>query len=190
VGPRTGTEELYSVALGDLWSGLSRTLARLDVAAAEPQHLDETDATASLRRLQYALHLAAEHAYGLEPPPQAASAHAELADALTCARDATAEVAEAVSLWGAEGVETLLHEWRGALFRVRLARMRLAAPTPQAVVEESSGEPRDLGWPLVAFTLALIGALAFVAGATLQMWPLWVTGLVAVCGSIVAYRPR
>ena len=120
--------------------------------------------------------------------PSSASAHAELADALTCARDATADVAEAVSIWGADGVDTILHEWRGALFRVRLARMRLATPAPRAVVVEDSFE-RDLGRPLVAITLALAGALAFAAGATLQLWPLWVAGLVAVCGSVVAYRP-
>jgi hypothetical protein len=189
VGPRTGTDERYAVAMGDLWTGLARTLARLDVAAGEPELLDETGAAGSLRRLQYALHLAAEHTYGLEPPPAAASAHAELADALVCARDATAEVAEAVSIWGADGVATLLHEWRGALFRVRLARMRLATPAPPTPVVEKP-EPRDLGWPLAAFMLALVGALAFVAGATLQLWPLWVAGLVGVCGSVLAYRPR
>jgi len=189
VGPRTGTDERYAVAMGDLWTGLARTLSRLDVAAAEPELLDETGAAGSLRRLQYALHLAAEHAYGLEPPPAAASAHAELADALACARDATAEVAEAVSIWGADGVATLLHEWRGALFRVRLARMRLATPAPRAPVVEEPVQ-RDLGWPLAAFLLALVGALAFVAGATLQLWPLWVAGLVGVCGSVLAYRPR
>ncbi len=188
MGPRTGSEESYSVELGDLWSGLARTLTRLDVAAAEPGRLDGVGASASLRRLQYALHLAAEHTYGLEPPPAAASAHAELADALACARDATADVAEAVAIWGAEGVDTLLHEWRGALFRVRLARMRLATPAVPAVVAED--EPRrELGLPVVAFTLALLGALAFVVGATLQLWPLWVAGLVAVCCSVIAYRP-
>lgn len=189
MGPRTGTDERYAVAMGDLWTGLARTLSRLDVAAAEPELLDETGAAGSLRRLQYALHLAAEHAYGLEPPPAAASAHAELADALACARDATAEVAEAVSIWGADGVATLLHEWRGALFRVRLARMRLATPAPRAPAVEEPVQ-RDLGWPLAAFMLALVGALAFVAGATLQLWPLWVAGLVGVCGSVLAYRPR
>ena len=188
MGPKTGSDERYSVELGDLWSGLSRTLARLDVAAAEPERLDDIAAATSLRRLQYALHLAAEHAYGLEPPADSASAHAELADALTCARDATAEVAEAVSIWGAEGVDALLHEWRGALFRVRLARMRLATPAAVPHVEENRLE-HDVGWPLIAFTLALVGALAFVAGATLQLWPLWLTGLVAVCASVIAYRP-
>lgn len=187
MGPRTGTDEGYAVAMGDLWSDLARTLARLDGAAAEPDLLDEAGASPSLRRLQYALHLAAEHAYGLEPPPAAASAHAELADALACARDATADVAEAVSIGGADGVDGLLHEWRGALFRVRLARMRLAPPAPRAPVVDEPLE-RELAWPLIAFLLALVGALAFVAGATLQLWPLWVAGLVAVGGSVVAHR--
>jgi Flp pilus assembly protein TadB len=74
------------------------------------------------------------------------------------------------------------------LFRVRLARMRLAAPTPRAVVVEESFK-HGIGWPLAAFGLALVGALAFVGGATLQLWPIWVAGLVAVCGAVVAYRP-
>jgi hypothetical protein len=188
VGPHTGTDEGYSVALGDLWSGLARTLVRLEGAAAQPERLMEGDASQSLRRLQYALHLAAEHAYGLEPPPHAASAHAELADALRSARDATAAVVEAVSVWGADGAGALLHEWRGALFRVRLARMRLATPPLPTPIEEER-QNRDLTWPVIAFVLALAGALAFVAGATLQVWPLWVAGLVAVCGSVLAYRP-
>ncbi len=188
MGPHTGTDEGYSVALGDLWSGLARTLARLEGTAADPDRLLEDGASQSLRRLQYALHLASEHAYGLEPPPEAASAHAELADALRSARDATAGVAEAVSVWGADGAEAFLHEWRGALFRVRLARMRLA--TPQAAVPVQEDRPTgELRGPITAFVLALSGALAFVAGATLQLWPLWVAGLVAVCCSVLAYRP-
>jgi hypothetical protein len=188
VAPLTGTEERYAVAMTELWSGLARTLARLDVAAAKPQTLDEEDAAAALRRLQYALHLSAEQAYGLEPPAMEASAHAELAEALVCARDATADVAEAVSIWGADGVEPLLHEWRGALFRVRLARTRLAAPSPAPAHDRPAEDP-GIRAPLVAFALALGGALAFVAGATLALWPVWVAGIVAVCVSIVAYRP-
>jgi hypothetical protein len=43
--------------------------------------------------------------------------------------------------------------------------------------------------PLAAFLLALLGALAFVAGATLGVWPLWGAGLVSVGGSLVVYRP-
>jgi hypothetical protein len=188
VAPLTGTERSYAAAMGELWSGLARTLTRLDIAAADPSTLDRRGAGEALRRLQYALHLAAEDAYGLEPPATAASAHAELADALVCARDATAEVAEAVSIWGADGVDLLLHEWRGALFRVRLARTRLAAPAPASTAAEPDDDA-GIRAPLIAFALALGGALAFVAGATLALWPVWAAGMVAVCVSIVAYRP-
>jgi hypothetical protein len=187
VASTTRIDERYALAMGELWTGLARTMTRLDVVAGEPERLDDEDACRSLRRLQYALHLASELAYGFAPPAAARTAHAELADALRCARDATAEVAEAVSIWGAEGVEPLLHEWRGALFRVRLARLRVAPP----VVEASpAAEVRDgIARPLAAFLLALAGAVAFVAGATIGAWPVWAVGLVAVCGSCLAYRP-
>jgi hypothetical protein len=185
VPPMTGTDR-YAVQMGELWTGLSRTLSRLDVAAAEPETLDD-GAVDALRRLQYALHLACEQAYGLAPPPGAQSAHAELTAALAGARDATAEVAEACAVWGAEGVQPLLHEWRGSLFRVRLARMRLAPPVPRRTAAAEG--PGNLTRPLVAFLLALGGSVAFVGGATLSLWPLWVGGLLAVCGSVVAYRP-
>jgi hypothetical protein len=188
VAPKTGTGERYAVEMGGLWSGLSRTLARLELIAAEPGRLDEVTAADTLRRLQYALHLASEHAYGIVPPPASASAHAELADALACARDLTAEVADAVELWGAEGVQALLHEWRGALFRVRLARMRLASAPPAPAPPEWRDDER-FGPPLLAFCLSLTGALAFVAGATLSIWPVWVAGVLAVGSSILVYRP-
>ena len=185
---RTGTNQFYAEELGELWAGLLRTLTRLDVVAAEPGRLDEKGAERTLRRLQYALHVSSEHVVGLEPPPGGETAHAELEAALACARDATAEVAEAVSIFGASGVEPLLHEWRGALFRVRLARLRLATP---AARKETLGEPRGDGMtrPLVAFLLALVGALAFVAGATFGLWPVWSAGALAVCASVLAYRP-
>jgi hypothetical protein len=190
LAPTTGTDDRYAVAIGELWSGLARTLTRLDVLAGEPVRLEERDAAVALRRLQYALHLASEHAYGLLPPPGAATAHAELADALACARDATAEVAEAASLWGAEGAEPLLHDWRGALFRVRLARVRLAAAPPRPPPSlEPADEMQSVAAPVVAFLLALAGAVALVGGATLGVWPVWVLGILAVCGSVVVYRP-
>src|ERR1043165_2692780 len=131
--------------MGELWTGLTRTLSRLDRFAAEPERLDDDHVEAALRRLQYSLHLAREQTYGVEPPEGAATSHAELAEALACARDATAEVAEAVAEWGADGVQPLLHEWRGALFRVRLARLRLAGPPerrPPPEVGRAAGRGR------------------------------------------------
>jgi hypothetical protein len=169
VTPRTGTQERYAVQVGALWSWLSPTLT----------HVDEPTNVQSLRRLQYALHVAGEHAYGLEPPEGAASAHAELADALAHARDVTGELATG---------GTVLDEWRDALLRVRLARMRLATPTPSVAVESPPGD--GIAQPLSAFLLALGGALAFVAGATLGAWPLWGAGIASVCASVLAYRPQ
>ena len=184
----TVTPEQYAEEIGVLWTGLSRTLGRLDRLAAEPEQLEDPRVELALPRLQYALHLASEHAYGVEPPAGAETAHAELADALACARDATAEVAETVRDWGADGVWQLVHEWRGALFRVRLARLRLA--TPAAVAPSGEAPAPALAWrPLVAFLLALAGALAVAAGATLGEWPVWTAGLLAVCASVLAHRP-
>jgi hypothetical protein len=168
VASRVGTQEQYAVQVGALWSSLSPTLT----------HVDQPADVQSLRYLQYALHLAGEHAYGLEPPEGAASAHAELTDALASARDVTGELA-------AGG--PVLDEWRGALLRVRLARTRLATPTRPRAPELPPDD--GIAQPLIAFLLALGGALAFVAGATLGVWPLWSAGIVAVCASVVAYRP-
>ena len=166
--PTTGTQEPYAVQVGALWSSLSPNLTD----TAEPADVK------SLRRLQYALHVASEHAYGLQPPEGAATAHAELADALGCARDATGDLVAGGAMDD---------EWRGALLRVRLARMRLAPPAAAPAVEDPP--PEGIAQPLAAFLLALGGALAFVAGATLGAWPLWSAGLVGVCAAIFAYRP-
>lgn len=189
MAPKTWSPDRYAEEVGELWTELARALDRLDRLAAEPERLDDDEAEVALSRLRYQLHLASEHAYGLAPPAGAETAHAELSAALASARDATAEVAEAAHDAGPDGVRPLLHEWRGALFRLRLARLRLAVPQPR---RRSAAEvPRDEGVarPLVAFLLALGGALAFAAGATLGLWPVWVAGLLAVCASVLAYRP-
>ncbi|HET7127644.1 MAG TPA: hypothetical protein VFJ93_01040 [Gaiellaceae bacterium] len=188
MAPNTTSPERYAEEMGELWTELSHTLARLDRYASTPDRLDDVRAEVSLGRLRYALHLASEHAYGVAPPPGAETAHAELRSSLAAARDTTAEVAEALTDQGAEAVEPLLPEWRGALFRVRLARLRLATPVAR---RETLGEQADEGFarPLIAFIIALVGALAFVGGATLGLWPIWAAGALAVCASVVAYRP-
>jgi hypothetical protein len=188
VAPRTGTGERYATQMGELWSGLTRTLARLDRLAAEPATLEEHDAPDLLQRLQYTLHTAGERVYGLAPPAGAEPAHRELWAALGAARDATAEVAEALAEDGVEGAEPLVYEWRGALFRVRLARLRLLGPGRREPAAEQR-EGRDFGAPLLACVLVSAGATAFVLGAITGRWPLWVAGMLAVCSSALAYRP-
>ena len=85
-------------------------------------------------------------------------------------------------------MEPLLPEWRGALFRVRLARLRLATPAAKKDVAPSPA-PAALAPALLAVGLALAGALAFVAGATLGLWPVWAAGLLATAAAVLAYRP-
>jgi hypothetical protein len=183
-----GTGERYATELGELWSGLARTLGELDLAAADPHELDDDDTLDELRRLQHRLHTFGERIFGLTPPEGAEASHAELTDALAEARDATGEIAAAVDGAGVRAAELLVHEWRGALFRVRLARLRLTAPEPLPVEPEPEHVP-GLKAPLIALALVIAGAAAFVAGATVGPWPVWVAGMIAVCGSMLAYRP-
>ncbi len=187
----TGERQGYASAMAGLWSGLAQTLSLLEALAAEPeQRLSEDEALELLPRLQYALHAASELALGIDPPAGAETAHAELAAALVDARDATAEVLGAVDAGGPATAGPLVHEWRGALFRVRLARLRLsirssssAAPTPEPSAWDS---PRAA---LAATALVLAGAAAFVGGAVLALWPVWGAGLVLVACGFLAYRP-
>jgi hypothetical protein len=66
--------------------------------------------------------------------------------------------------------------------------MRLASVPPPPPPPAARDDER-FGPPLLAFCLSLGGALALVTGATLGVWPVWVGGVLAVCGSLVAYRP-
>ncbi len=188
LAPMAGTAERYATELGELWSGLARTLGELDAVAAEPRELDDDDALDELRRLQHRLHTFGERIFGLTPPEGAEASHAELAAALSEARDATGEIAAAVDGAGVRAAELLVHEWRGALFRVRLARLRLTAPEPLPAEPEAEQLP-GLKAPLIAFGLVIAGVALFVAGATVGPWPVWVAGMLAVCGSMLAYRP-
>jgi hypothetical protein len=179
----------YEAALAGVWTGLSRALTQLESLAAEPEELLDEDSIGTLGRLRYVLHSAAELAVGIEPPADAELAHSELAAALADARDTTAEVAEALELEGPFGVEPLLPEWRGALFRVRLARLRVATPRPLPALED---EP-DRDFPrqaLAATVCSIAGATAFTAGAVLSAWPLWSFGLALFAATMLVYRPR
>jgi hypothetical protein len=188
VASRTGTEERYATQMGELWSGLAHTLTRLDRLAADPELIADEDVP-GLRRLQYRLHRVAEHVYGLAPPAGAAAAHAELAAALAGARDATAEVAEALEEDGTDGAAFLVHEWRGALFRVRLARLRLAGSRPRSTAAQPTSAPRSMRVPVSASIIVVLGAAAFVFGAAAGRWPVWLAGMVAVCAAALTYRP-
>jgi hypothetical protein len=164
-------------------------LTALEALSAEPEHLEDDDALDALRGLQYRLHAACERAYGLEPPPGTEQFHSELAAALEGARDATGEIAETLELDGADSAALLVHEWRGALFRVRLARLRLAGPRAR-VEPATSDEPRGRRRAaLVAVALVVAGAATFTLGATAGRWPIWVAGVLAFSASFLAYKP-
>ena len=41
----------------------------------------------------------------------------------------------------------------------------------------------------MATILTVVGAAAFAVGATAGPWPLWVAGMLAICISLLMYRP-
>ena len=171
--------------MAGFWTGLSRTLRALDAIAADPILLDE-HLVGALRTLQYRLHRSSELLDGVEPPAGARDAHDELRDSLIDARDSTAEMVDAIEFGGSVAAEELLFEWRGALFRVRLARLRLGErPDPEP---EPDAEPRSYS-AAAASGLAVLGAVTFVAGAALIIWPLWAAGIALVAGALLVHRP-
>jgi len=185
----------YDSAVADLWQPLGRTLVRLErIAEVPPGELDE-DALEELPGLQYGLHSAAEMAVGIQPPRGTEQAHDELLAALAQARDATAEVGLALRTDDPELVEHLLPEWRGALFRVRLARLRAAEHTHDVPGSQTRLFPvapegvRTRVPALVASALVLGGAVLFTAGAVLAAWPLWAAGLALFAGGFLLVRP-
>jgi hypothetical protein len=171
--------------MADFWSRLASTLRCLEFLAADSRHLDE-NALDALRALQYRLHSSSELLAGVEPPPVVRAGHEELADALVDARDATGEVVETIETLGQEAAAALVLEWRGALFRVRLARMRLAA-RPLAAPEPPE-EPRTAA-AAAATALTFLGVAGFATGAVLLLWPVWAIGLVLVASGLLVYRP-
>jgi len=181
----TSTAREYAGTMAGFWSGLSSTLRALDSIAADPILLDE-GSVGALRTLQYRLHRSSELLHGVEPPAGSRDAHDEFRDSLIDARDTTAEMIDAIELCGSEAAEELLFEWRGALFRVRLARLRLGAQ-PESE-PETRPEPKAYS-AATASGLAVLGAVAFVAGAALILWPLWAAGVALVAGALLVHRP-
>ena len=183
-GAGTTERERYASALAGLWESLSSTLARLDAAAADIRALD--DAGGQLPILQNRLHWAGELVAGIEPPPGAERAHAELGVALESARDATGELREALEVEGPSAAWLRVHEWRGALFNVRLARHRLEAGSRAAEhAEEAEG---GVDWSAaLAVLLVFAGIVAFTAGAVATLWPVWALGLGLVATSFLVF---
>jgi hypothetical protein len=196
---RTGDRQDYASAVGALWQPLGRTLMRLEHIAEAPLDQLSDDLLDELPGLQYSLHAAAEMAVGIPAPSPTATAHSELLAALSQARDATAEMVLALRAREDDLVERLLPEWRGALFRVRLARLRAlerfapAGPSEQRLpLVDSEVEDAPSGPSLVAVAasiLVLVGALLFTAGAVLAAWPLWAAGLGLFAGGFLFARP-
>jgi hypothetical protein len=170
----------YSAALDELWHGVAPTMSELECVAAEPRELLED---AELDRLRYSLHRAAELVHGLAPPPGAGRSHAELAEALCCAREATGVIADALEDGGLAAAEPLVWEWRGALFSVRLARHRQGDAQAVEVTPPGAG-PRRVHAPLTAAVLVLGGASLVLGGAIAGLWPLWSLGTVLILASL------
>jgi hypothetical protein len=177
----TGERQGYATAMAGLLGGLSTTLSQLEQLAADPDRtLADEDVLAVFPGLQYTLHAASETAAGIDPPADAEATHVELAAALGDARDATAEVAEAAAVGGPEAAWPLVYEWRGALFRVRLARARLA-PQPVRPPRRRRRSRRRVA----AGALAAGGGLLIVVGAFLADWPLAAGGLALAAGILL-----
>jgi hypothetical protein len=194
---RTGERQAYATAVTGLWERVGAVLVRLERIAESPSSTAESELLDELPGLQYRLHSGAELALGIDPPAGAEAAHGDLVSALADARDATAEIAGALENHDSELVQSLLPEWRGSLFRVRLARLRVlerpaVQPRAQAVELRRSEAPADRGVSLSAVLATLLvfgGALLFTAGAVLVAWPLWAAGLALFAGGFVLYRP-
>jgi hypothetical protein len=194
---RGGERQAYTAAVTDLWERVGTALIRLErVADSTSEELVEEHAE-ELPGLQYALHSGAELAVGIDAPDLAATLHAELVAALAEARDATAEVSYALESGDPESVEPLLLEWRGALFRVRLARLRALERSRATIGERHAGvaarrrdrTDRTAVSAIVATILILGGAFLFTAGAVLVAWPIWAAGLALFAGGFILYRP-
>jgi hypothetical protein len=184
---RSGSPQAYAGAVAGLWIDLRRVLARLDVLAADPDLLaDEREA---LPPLQYELHCAGELVAGLTPPGGADVEHEELVDALADAREATAEIGEALDRGGAAAAAPLVWEWRGALFRVRYARLRLDRPRLQVTPEPGITDVPPGRPTAVAAIAVATGSLLVLLAALLGLWLLVALTLAGTLAASVLLHP-
>lgn len=184
-GTGTTERERYATALADLWDSLSATLRRLDAVACDSDSLDA--GAGKLPVLQNRLHWASELVAGIEPPHGAERSHAELSAALERARDATGHVRETLDNEGVECAWRLVHEWRGALFTVRLARHRLYLGPELPIVADDP--PAGVNRAAALATLLVVaGTVAFAAGAIAGLWPVWALGMGLVAASYFVFQ--
>lgn len=177
----SGSPRAYAASMAGLWIDLRSALARLDTLSANVDSLP--DSRDKLPALQYELHCAAEFVAGLTPPEGAELEHEELADALLDARELTSEIAEALAHGGPDAAAPLQWEWRGALFRVRYARLRLLRPHPQP-------SPAPVAAPLAARSLSPFPAVAVAIGSALVLLAallgLWLLVAITLTATIAA----
>jgi hypothetical protein len=173
----------YAAALADVARDLGVTLERLDELAALPSALTDPERSTQLPPLQYRLHAAAEAVLSLAPPAAAEELHSDLADALVAGRDATSAIVQAVE--HGEPVGSLVYEWRGALFRVRVARAELARET------EGRHGLRPFAWTrLHGVALLLVALVAVAVGAHESAWVVLTGGVAgALAGMTLLLRP-
>jgi hypothetical protein len=182
----SGSPRAYAASVAGLWIDLRLALFRLDTLSADVDALPE--GPDELPSLQYELHRAAELVAGLTPPEGLELEHEELADALLDARETTAEVADVLAHGGPEATAPLLWEWRGALFRVRYARLRLQRPRPaQASAPAEAARPRAM-LPVAAVAVAFGSSLVLLA-ALLGLWLLVTLTLLVTFVASVRLRP-
>ena len=178
------TRRDYRSSLDELWATTSPAVAQLEqIASAPDEELD--DSVDLLPALQYALHRASETAVGLRPPPATAAAHEEFAAALADARDVTGDMSELAETYDWDAAHDLTHEWRAALFRVRLARRRLIRTRPLPVIPPDA--PSEARAATLSLLCLIVGTGLFTAGAVLALWPIWVVGLALVAAASLVY---
>lgn len=183
----SGSPRSYAAVVAGLWIDLRAVLNELDALAADPELLlDERDA---LPALQYELHCAGEIVAGLTPPNGDELEHDELVDALAEARELTSEMSEALERAGAQAAAQLVWEWRGALFRVRFARLRLERPRPAPAAPAAVATPRPQHPPAVVVVAVATGSALLLFAALLGLWLLVALTLAGTLAASVLLHP-